>query len=81
MNRRNLTVASIDSSGVVATERWQGSVKQLEKPSMSRREIFWSKVNPITVNSGKGIEDERVADGSVVAMSRSNVRGAKGPCC
>jgi hypothetical protein len=27
------------------------------------------------------MEDERVADGPVVARKRSNVRGAKGPCC
>jgi len=42
---------------------------------------FRRKVGPITVNSGKWAEDERVADGSVVVMNRSNVRGAKGPCC
>src|SRR5215213_3239420 len=30
--------------------------------------------------TGKSAEDERVAAGSVVAMKRSNVRGAKGPC-
>jgi hypothetical protein len=39
------------------------------------------KVDPITVGSGKWIEDERVADGSVLVMNRSNVRGAKGPSC
>ena len=27
------------------------------------------------------MEDERVADGLIVAVKRSNVRGAKGPCC
>jgi hypothetical protein len=27
------------------------------------------------------VEDERVADGLIVARKRSNVRGAKGPCC
>ena len=27
------------------------------------------------------MEDERVADGPIVAEKRSNVRGAKGPCC
>ena len=42
---------------------------------------FWSKVDPITVNSGKWIEGERVADGFVRAMNRSNVWGAKEPCC
>ncbi len=42
---------------------------------------FWSKVDSITVNSGKWIEGERVADGFVRAMNRRNIRGAKGPCC
>jgi hypothetical protein len=27
------------------------------------------------------VEGERVADGLIVAKKRSNVRGAKGPCC
>jgi hypothetical protein len=27
------------------------------------------------------VEGERVADGLIVAVKRSNVRGAKGPCC
>jgi hypothetical protein len=27
------------------------------------------------------MEDERVTDGPVVVRKRSNVRGAKGPCC
>jgi len=27
------------------------------------------------------MEDERVTEGPVVAVKRSNVRGAKGPCC
>ena len=46
-------------------------------PSRNRR----SKVDRITGTTGKTIEGERVADGSVVAMKRSNVRGAKGPFC
>ena len=35
----------------------------------------------ITGNTGKSGTGERVTDGSVVAEKRSNVRGAKGPCC
>ncbi len=42
---------------------------------------LWSKVGPISVYSVKWAEDERVAEGFVVAMKRSNDRGAKGPCC
>ena len=38
-----------------------------------------SKVDRITGATGKSIDGERVADGSAVAMKRSNVRGAKGP--
>jgi hypothetical protein len=45
-------------------------------PARNRR----SKVGRITGETGKSAEDERVAAGSVVAMKRSNARGAKGPC-
>jgi len=45
-------------------------------PARNRR----SKVGRITGDTGKSAEDERVAAGSAVAMKRSNVRGAKGPC-
>ena len=37
--------------------------------------------NRITGKTGKSGNGERVTDGSVVAEKRSNVRGAKGPCC
>jgi hypothetical protein len=40
-----------------------------------------SEVDLITGNTGKWIEGERVADGFVRAMNRSNVWGAKEPCC
>ena len=39
MVSRNLADARRDSGGVIATARWQGRAKQLEKPSSSRREI------------------------------------------
>ena len=45
-------------------------------PARNRR----SRVGRITGETGKSAEDERVAAGSAVAMKRSNVRGAKGPC-
>ena len=35
----------------------------------------------ITGDNGKLAEDERELEGSIVARKRSNVRGAKGPCC
>ena len=37
--------------------------------------------NRITGNTGKSVDDERESAGSIVAKKRSNVRGAKGPCC
>ena len=40
-----------------------------------------SGVSRITGNTGKSADDERVTDGLVVATKRSNVRGAKEPCC
>ena len=40
-----------------------------------------SKVNRITGDTGKALEDERVAAGSVLAGKRGNARGAKGPYC
>src|SRR5262249_34684005 len=40
-----------------------------------------SWVSRITGTTGKSADDERVTDGLVVATTRSNVRGAKGPCC
>ena len=42
---------------------------------------WWSKVGHITGGPGKLAEDERVADGFVVAMNWGNARGAKEPCC
>jgi hypothetical protein len=40
-----------------------------------------SKVGRITGDTGKSVEDERVAEGSVRARTRGNARRAKGPCC
>src|SRR5271167_2330897 len=51
--------------------------RALLAPARNRR----SRVDRITGANGKSIEGERVAVGSVVAAKRSNVRGAKGPCC
>jgi hypothetical protein len=68
-------------AGWLATARRQGHSEQLEKPSSSRGEICGSWVDRITGSTGKSADDERVADGSAVARKRSNVRGAKGPCC
>lgn len=40
-----------------------------------------SKVDLITGEPGKWVEDGRVADGFVVAMKSGNADGAKGPYC
>jgi hypothetical protein len=37
--------------------------------------------NRITGDTGKSVDDERDSAGSVVAGKRSNIRGAKRPCC
>jgi len=39
MGRRKLTEAANHFGGVLATARWQGRIKQLEKPSLPQREI------------------------------------------
>jgi hypothetical protein len=81
MGCRNLTDAACRSrrggsdSTVARTCRATGEA--LFVPERNHR----SKVDRITGTTGKTIEGERVADGSVVAMKRSNVRGAKGPYC
>jgi hypothetical protein len=81
MGCRNLTEAAPRSrrggsdSTVARTCRATGET--LLVPERNHR----SKVDRITGATGKTIEGERVADGSAVAMKRSNVRGAKGPCC
>jgi hypothetical protein len=80
MDRRKLTDAAGHSGGAIATARGQGYIKQLEKPYPSRREIGGAE-NRITGITRKAVEDERVAEGPVVAVKRSNVRGAKRPCC
>ncbi len=80
MESRKLADAAIHSGGVIATARWQGHAEQLEKPSSSQGKSL-RKVGPVTVESRKWIEGERVADGFGVAMNRGNAWGAKGPCC
>jgi hypothetical protein len=47
----------------------------------SRMRNHRSKVGRITGKTGKSIEGEWVADGSVVATKRGNARGVRGPCC
>ena len=80
MGCRNLTGAAPsprrggNDSTVARTCRATGET--LLVPARNRR----SRVDRITGEPGKSVDDERVADGSVLAMNRSNVRGAKGPC-
>ena len=81
MNNRKLT-ETIDSF------RWGGSDGMQTRTLQLTGEAFlvplrnvWSKLSHITGNTGKLVEDEKVADGLVVAMKRGNSRGAKEPCC
>src|SRR5262245_5310182 len=80
MGCRNLTDAASPprrgGSDSTVTRTCQATGEALLVPARNRR----SKVGRITGDTGKSAEGERVAAGSVVAMKRSNVRGAKGPC-
>src|ERR1035437_2875274 len=81
MGCRNLTDAASRSrrggSDSTVTRTCQATGEALLVPERNHR----SKVDRITGATGKSIDGERVADGSAIAMKRSNVRGAKGPCC
>ena len=63
-------------SDSTVTRTCRATGEALLVPARNRR----SRVGRITGETGKSAEDERVAAGSAVAMKRSNVRGAKGPC-
>ena len=81
MNNRKLT-ETIDSfrrggSGGMQTRTLQLTGEAFLVPHRNVR----SKLNYITGNTGKLVEDEKVADGFVVAMKRGNSRRAKEPCC
>ena len=85
VGRRQYGVPKSDRYGIpprrgesdsTVTRTYRGTGEAFLVPGRNRR----SKVGRITGNTGKAAEDEKVAAGSVVAMKRSNVRGAKGPC-
>jgi hypothetical protein len=63
--------------GSTVTRACQATGEAVLVPLRNRRR----EVSRITALSGKSAEDETVAAGFVVAVKRSNVRGAKGPCC
>jgi hypothetical protein len=65
------------SRGSTVTRACRATGETVLVPSRNRR----SRVDRITGDTGKSVEDETVAAGSVVAMKRGNSRGAKGPCC
>ena len=80
MGSRNLTdtAPSLRRGGSDSTvaRTCRATGEALLVPARNRR----SRVGRITGETGKSAEGERVAAGSAVAMKRSNVRGAKGPC-
>ena len=41
---------------------------------------FWREVGPITLDTGKGPNGNRMAEWPVVARRSGNADGAKGPC-
>ena len=69
MARRRLTEAARPLGGVLATARWQGRIKQLEKPSSSQREISGAGQTYNRQHREKE-EGERVAEGPVRATKR-----------
>src|SRR5262249_4021700 len=79
--RRTPIDATGCSGGVVSdgtnTRNHQATGETLLVPT--RKGGSW--VGRITGNTGKSVDDERVADGLVVALKRRNGRGAKEPCC
>ena len=81
MFHRSVADAVEHSGGVLATARERGHVEATGEarlvPVRNRR----SKVGRITGSTGKAVEGERESEGRVVAMKRSNSRGAKAPCC
>ena len=81
MARRKPIDATGRSGGVVSdgtsTRIHQATGETLLVPT--RKGGSW--VSRITGSTGKSADDERVAEGFAVATKRSNVRGAKGPCC
>jgi hypothetical protein len=82
MTVRNLTDASGYSSGVVIDSRvTQDALSNWRDPSRPGGTKHRKKVGRITGSTGNAIEVERESDGPVLAMKRSNARGAKGPWC
>jgi hypothetical protein len=75
-DRRGISISAGGSDSTLA-RTCRATGEALLAPGRNHR----SKVDRITGATGKTIEGERVADGSVVAIKRSNVRGAKGPFC
>ena len=59
--------------GKVMLSNWRNPPRPVEKSA--------EQGNRITGDTGKSVDDERESAGSVVARKRSNVRGAKRPCC
>jgi len=81
MTRRTPIDAAGHSGGVIsdstATRAQRATGEALHVPTRKGG----SGLGRITGSTGKSADDERVADGLVVARKRGNARGAKGPCC
>src|ERR1035437_6428867 len=83
VERRQHGVPKSDRRGISISAGWKRQHGDKDMPSNWRSpprpaRNHRSKVDRITGATGKSIDGERVADGSVLAMKRSNVRGAKG---
>src|SRR6266571_72620 len=65
------------SSDSTMTRMRRATGEALLVPPRNRRSIE----RPYNRKTGNRWKGERVTDGSAVAKKRSNLRGAKGPCC
>ena len=75
-----LTDAARSFGGVVGRPGDKGMLSNWRNPPRPVEKLA-EQGSRITGNTGKSVDGERASAGSIVARKRSNVRGAKGPCC
>ena len=81
MTRRTPIDAAGHSGGVISDSTATRAQRATGETLLVPTRKGGSGVGRITGSTGKSADDERVADGLVVARKRGNARGAKGPCC
>src|SRR5437773_825754 len=79
---RRKPIDAVSRSGGVVSDGTTTRIRRATGEALlvpARKGGSW--VGRITGTTGKSADDERVADGLVVASRRGNARGAKEPCC